>query len=111
MEITQSLTNSRLVLSIEGRLDANTSASLQERLLAELDRRPQEVIVLDLSPLNYLSSAGLRVLLVAAKTGKKVGSELRLAGLRPHVEEVFTISGFDALFAFFPSADKAALAP
>ena len=110
MEITQGLTHGRLVVSIEGRLDANTSASLQERLLAEVDRRPNEIIVLDMAPLNYLSSAGLRVLLVAAKTGKKIGTELRLAGLRPHVEEVFTISGFDALFSFYPTADKAAQA-
>ncbi|MBT9583427.1 STAS domain-containing protein [bacterium] len=111
MEIKEGLANEHLVLSLEGRLDANTSASLQEKLLAELDKRPKSIVVLDLGSLNYLSSAGLRVLLVAAKTGKKINTEVRLAALRPHVEEVFTLSGFDALFSFFPTIDEAAKGP
>jgi anti-anti-sigma factor len=108
MEIKEGQANGHLVLSLEGRLDANTSATLQQKLLAELEQRPQSILILDLGGLNYLSSAGLRVLLVAAKTGKKISSELRLASLRPHVEEVFTLSGFDALFQFFGTIDEAA---
>ena len=46
--------------------------------------------------------------LVAAKSSKKIGTEVRLAGMRPHVEEVFTISGFDAMFQIFPTPEAAA---
>lgn len=108
MEIKESAVNGHLVLAVEGRLDANSSAAFQERLLAEVEKRPDSRIVIDLTPLNYLSSAGLRVLLVAAKSSKKIGTEVRLAGMRPHVEEVFTISGFDALFQIFPTPEAAA---
>ena len=108
MEIKDGEINGHLGLAVEGRLDANTSAVFQERLLAEVEKRPHARIILDLTPLNYLSSAGLRVLLVAAKNSKKIGTEVRLAGMRPHVEEVFTISGFDALFQIFPSPEAAA---
>ena len=110
MEIKENTLNGHLVLAIEGRLDANSSGAFQERLLAEVEKRPNSRIVIDLAPLNYLSSAGLRVLLVAAKNSKKIGTEVRLAGMRPHVEEVFTISGFDALFQIYASAEQAASA-
>lgn len=107
MDVKESVLNGQLVLGVEGRLDANSSGAFQERLLSEVEKRPNSRIVIDLTGLNYLSSAGLRVLLVAAKSSKKIGSEVRLAGMRPHVEEVFTISGFDALFQIFPSPEAA----
>ncbi|MBS2034196.1 STAS domain-containing protein [bacterium] len=108
MDVKESILNGHLVLAVEGRLDANSSAAFQERLLTEVEKRPNSRVVVDLTGLNYLSSAGLRVLLVAAKTSKKIGTEVRLAGLRPHVEEVFSISGFDALFQIFPNPEAAA---
>ncbi|MFN8609199.1 MAG: STAS domain-containing protein [Vulcanimicrobiota bacterium] len=108
MDVRQGENNGHLVLFLEGRLDANSSAAFQELLLAEVEKRPNSRLIIDLTALNYLSSAGLRVLLVAAKSSKKIGSQVRLAGMRPHVEEVFTISGFDALFQIFPNAEAAA---
>lgn len=110
MEIRVGQANGYLVLSVEGRLDSNTSATFQERLLAELELRPQSVVILDLAALNYLSSAGLRVLLLASKLAKKIASEVRLTVPRPHVEEVITIAGFDTLFRFFATTEEAALA-
>ena len=79
MEIKENTVNGFLVLAVEGRLDANSSAAFQERLLAEVARRPNARVILDLAPLNYLSSAGLRVLLVAAKTAKPGTPEFRAA--------------------------------
>lgn len=110
MHIRDGLANGYLVLTLEGRLDSNTSTTFQERLLAEVEQRPRSVIIVDLGPLNYLSSAGLRVLLLASRAAQRLASELRLTLPRPHVEEVMTIAGFDALFRFFPTAEEAARA-
>ena len=64
-------------------------------------------VVLDMQRVDYVSSAGLRVLLKAAKIARQEGHRLALAGLTPQVQEVFDISGFTAIFTIYESRQRA----
>ncbi|MCR5708508.1 MAG: STAS domain-containing protein [Ruminococcus sp.] len=80
-----------LTAAIEGRLDTLTSPELEEKLEPELEET--EKLILDLSALEYISSAGLRVLLSAAKAMEEQG-EMTLRNVRPEVMDVFEVTGF-----------------
>jgi anti-anti-sigma factor len=79
-----------------GRLDTTTAAATEKALLALLVDDVNS-ITLDLSELDYVSSAGLRVLLVVAKAAKAKGGKLVLSSPRPAILEVIKISGFDRI--------------
>jgi anti-anti-sigma factor len=64
-------------------------------------------VVLDLSGLAYVSSAGLRCFMLAAKETRAAGGRIVLAALRPVVAEIFQISRFDMVFEIFPSVREA----
>jgi len=88
----EALANARLV-SFTGQLNSGNAASAENDILgliAQGDRK----LVFDFSNLNYISSAGLRVVLVAARHLKPGGGRLVLFGMQPQVREVFDISGF-----------------
>lgn len=97
------------VLSPSGRLDSNTSKSFESELIPVVESGPGAVVV-DLSNLQYVSSAGLRVLLVAAKRSKAGGGRLALSGMSDQIREVFDISGFSAIFTIFATRDEAVAA-
>jgi len=82
---------------IAGRLDAAEAASAQSFL-----DNMAGVVTLDCSGLDYISSAGLGVLLKTQKRLLAANGKLRLAGLKPHLVDVFTYSGFDQLFEIEP---------
>lgn len=81
------------VMQVAGRLDSVTAPELDETLRTTLDQGVQ-ALALDLTPLDYVSSAGLRVLLLAAKRLRASGTPFVLFGLQPEVATVFRISGF-----------------
>ncbi|MCW0209656.1 STAS domain-containing protein [Achromobacter veterisilvae] len=85
-----------LVVSPEGQINSANAASIESDLLAHVEKGESR-FVLDLSNLNYISSAGLRVVLVLAKRLKQGAGALVLCALQPHVREVFDISGFLAI--------------
>jgi anti-sigma B factor antagonist len=106
MEITQTETNGIAVVALRGRLDTNTSVTLEEELLnlaGEKSRR----IVIDLSELDFISSSGLRVLLSAGKKSKTVNGGIVLCALDEHVKQVFDVAGFTMLFNMYPSQEEA----
>lgn len=78
---------------VSGRLDAAQSATAQ----AFLDG-VKGTVTLDCTRLDYISSAGLGVLLKTQKRLLAANGKLRLAGLKPHLLDIFTYSGFDQLF-------------
>ena len=82
-----------ICLLLEGRADAVTSEQLSAALLPLLEKNAK--VLLDCSSLEYISSAGLRILLLAHKTG---GKRLALCGLTSMVLDVLEVSGFDSLF-------------
>ena len=91
MNIEKKLEGTTLTIALEGRLDTTTSPDLEEVLSSSLDGVTQ--LVLDFAKLDYLSSAGLRVLLSAQKRMNKQGS-MKLVHVNDAVKEVFDITGF-----------------
>jgi len=92
MTITEQKETGRLVLLVEGRLDTVTSPQLEQRLGDSLGEIQE--LVLDFTSLEYISSAGLRVLLAAHKRMKRQEGDLVVRGVNENVREVFTITGF-----------------
>jgi len=91
MTIEKMRNNNELTVSLEGRLDTVTAPSLEEELKANLDGVQE--LVLDFQALEYISSAGLRVLLMAQKTMNKQGSMV-IRNVNETIAEVFEITGF-----------------
>lgn len=105
MQINESPRGGALLISASGRLDSGSAGELEAVLPARV--QDHDKIVLDLSGVPYVSSAGLRVLLIGAKAARSKGHKLVLAGLAPSVREVFDISGFTAIFAIEADAESA----
>lgn len=105
MEIAQEKRGAVFVLGPVGRLDTDSAADL-ELALQDLLATNATHFVVDLAQINYVSSAGLRVLLMLAKSVDDKGS-LRLSGLNPQVRQVFDIAGFTKLFRIYPDRDAA----
>lgn len=95
------------LLALNGKLDAGTASTLEQKLLAAIEAGGRHVL-LNCSELSYVSSAGLRVLLMAAKKLKPVQGQIVLSGLQPHIREVFDIAGFSSIFPIHDT-DEAAL--
>lgn len=106
MKISVSPSGSFFKVSIHGKLDAN-SASEAEGGLFDAIAKGDGSMLLDLSSLDYVSSAGLRVMLVVAKRVQQRGGKLALFGLNGNVKEVFEISGFSAVFKIFGDEPEA----
>ena len=87
-----------LVIAPEGRVDSASSSEL-ERLVVSRIEAGEKRLVLDLSGVEYISSAGLRVLLMAAKRLKGPPGGLVLCGIGPSVRTVLELAGFLPLFA------------
>jgi anti-anti-sigma factor len=105
MQISTRTTNDISIVAIAGSLDSSTSPEAQKSLAHVLTSAKK--VVLDFSALDYISSAGLRVLLGAAKQLRASGGTLGLFGLNPSVREVFEISGFSSILSVYPSESDA----
>lgn len=107
MDVVEQQIGGVTVIVLKGRMDSNTSGGLEPVLFERA--KSCDAMVVDLKHVQYVSSAGLRVLLKTAKTSRAAENRLALAGLSPQVLEVFEISGFTAIFQIFDDADKAAM--
>lgn len=87
-----------IVARVKGKIDAVTAPDFEKTLLDLLGKGERQILV-NLSELEYISSAGLRSVLVAAKYAKKQQSKLMFADLQGLVLEVFTLSGFISILA------------
>jgi anti-sigma B factor antagonist len=96
MDVTIRELDSVYVIELDGQLDGTTSPAVQEQIEALL--QPGSQIALDLSKVTYMSSAGLRVLLVLARQVEATGSRLVLVGLLEEVRDTMSITGFLGFF-------------
>ncbi|MBP7529822.1 MAG: STAS domain-containing protein [Syntrophorhabdaceae bacterium] len=110
MEITTRKEKNSAVVSVSGRIDAITAPDF-EKSLEELITAGEKSILINLSGLGYISSAGLRSILSSAKKLKALSGEIMFTGLQGPVEEVFQISGFKSIFKIFSSEAEALDAP
>lgn len=106
MQITVTETDDIRIASLEGDLDTATSPEALE-ILSGVVEQGSAKILLDLEQMNYISSAGLRVLLMLARQTGAAGGELRICGLNDMAREVFDISGFSSILAVFPNRSDA----
>jgi anti-sigma B factor antagonist len=106
MTITELVQGDVVLVSLQGRLDGNTSASL-ESAFAKLVEQGNGKFVFNLHGLDYVSSAGLRSLLSAAKMVKVIQGRLALARMNEQVKEVFDMSGFSSIFKLYDTEDEA----
>ena len=106
MEITEAKSGRTLVMTPTGRLDGASAQAFLDRLLRCIDGGETSVL-LDLVQLDYISSAGLRTLLTAAKRLQAGDGRLAVCALTPNVREVFQVSGFDTIMAIHADAAAA----
>ncbi|MBI9079449.1 MAG: STAS domain-containing protein [Pseudodesulfovibrio sp.] len=106
MEFTNTKNGNALVVKVTGRMDAITAPEFDGQCKNWIETGDTKVVV-DLSELEYISSAGLRSILAAAKKLKGAKGEMLFAGLSGMVEEVFNVSGFAAMFSIYKTIDEA----
>ena len=115
MPLAHHLYDSALVLAPTGRLDHDNCETFREELAPHLARSAKNgmSIVLDLSGLEYVSSAGLRCFMLAAKQAKAQHSRIIIASMQPVVAEIFQIARFNLVFEAYPKVRDAlaALSP
>ena len=91
MKISKTQNGSELTVALEGRLDTITAPELESELKASLDG--VTALTLDFAKLDYISSAGLRVLLSAQKTMNRQGS-MKVKNVNETITEIFEVTGF-----------------
>lgn len=106
MTLHQDIRGDVAILRPVGRLDTATSPELERTVLERLDAGCKR-IVFDLADMEYVSSAGLRVILLAGKRLRAGQGRLVLSGMRETVRDVFEMSGFLTLFSVTPNLDEA----
>lgn len=95
-----------VVVTISGRLDAVTAPEYEKKI-HELIGGAENSFIIDFEPLDYISSAGLRVLLSTTKFLKSKGGQISFAHISGPVKEVFDISGFNSIFQVHDSVSTA----
>ena len=98
-----------VVLRVEGRLVQDTCVAFTSDLMKSVDTAAAEggAVVLDLSGLEYISSAGLRCFMLASRQAKAQQAKIAVAALQPMVAEIFQISHFNLVFQVFPTVREA----
>ena len=92
MEIKQTKDGNKLTIELSGRLDTTTAPQLEEALAAALDG--VSGVIFDFNKIEYISSAGLRILLNTQKKISAAGGSMKLVGVNDVVREVFEVTGF-----------------
>jgi anti-sigma B factor antagonist len=108
MEINEVVTDKCMIIGITGRLDTS-NYSLLEKKLMDLTDNHQHRILVDCSNMDYISSSGLRILLMVLKQVTLLKGKFVLCGLQENIMEIFKISGFTSIFEIHPSKEDALL--
>ena len=101
MEITEEIQNDINIYRLKGRLDSNTSQRLEEKLFQAISNGSKNIVV-DFKDIDYISSAGLRVILKAFKALQREDGRIILCSMQKYVREIFEITGIDS---FVPTLD------
>ncbi len=95
-----------LVIDVAGRLDSRTAGDIADRMAA-LAQGPDKHVLLNIAKLEYLSSAGLRIILRTAKLLQGNRGELKICSPTPDVHSVLTTAGFDSLLKIYETEKHA----
>lgn len=94
-----------ILVDIDGRIDATTANDFEETLMGKVGKH--KIIILNCENLEYISSAGLRVLLVLAKKARETNHFISLANLQDDVLNVINITGFNTILNIYSDVDSA----
>jgi anti-anti-sigma factor len=108
MELNTQKINEVNIVSIEGSIDALTAGEVQQ-YFNDLIGTGVEKVILNLDQVDFMSSAGLRVIMAVSKEVRQQGGDLRLAAAQPGVEKMLKISGFTSILKSFPNVDAAVM--
>jgi len=100
MDIQEETIDDATILVPLSRVDSATAKAFEARVIAAVGTGTARIII-DFSQLDYISSAGLRVVLVGAKM-TRAPRKFALCGMKPHIREVFDVSGFSKILAIHP---------
>jgi anti-anti-sigma factor len=92
MEITDVIEGDVVIIQPAGRLDSTTSPQFEQFVLARIADHNR--LIIDLSKLDYISSAGLRVILASAKRINSTNGAMLLCGMQSVIHQIFEVSGF-----------------
>ena len=106
MEIIEMKENDVNIFKLHGRLDSNTSPTLEKKL-ADAIQNGAKSMVIDFENLDYISSAGLRIILKTTKDLKRSQGNIVLCSMQDYVKEVFEIAGFDTFLSITPNMEQA----
>lgn len=106
MDISEEKTDGVMAVGLKGRLDALSAKAVEEKLLRMITAGETRMVI-DLGEVGYISSIGLRVLLIAAKRLKAAKGQIAICAMQPPIKKVFEIAGFTALFKIFPTREEA----
>lgn len=109
MDLSSEKRGGVVVVRADGRVDGANARDFHEGLEANIGA-DGESMVLDFKELSYISSAGLRVVLLVAKSLQKQQAKLAVCSLSDSIQEVFEISGFDKIVPVYADADAATAA-
>lgn len=106
LQITLEEIDQKIVLHLDGRIDAATSSILEKKIQTLLDENKVRLL-LDFTDVDYLSSAGMRVLLASLKKIKAKHGVFALFSLSDDVNEIIRLAGFDKILHIFPNEKEA----
>lgn len=106
MGLSQSNENGATIFTIDGRLSPEETQELEKKVLEVVDSDSKRLLF-DFSELEYINSSGLRVLVMAYQRMKQAQGQVAICNIRDYILEVFEISGYDKIFAIYPSRDEA----
>lgn len=106
MEILEENHGGINIFKLNGRLDSNTSQGFEKKIFQAIDDGSKNMII-DFKDLDYISSAGLRVILKATKALKREEGKMLLCDMQDYVKEVFEIAGFDSFLPIVGTMDDA----
>jgi anti-sigma B factor antagonist len=106
MQISENVIDRTTVIGVSGSVDANNAGELTSYLTGRVDAGYLRIVV-DLSQVDFMSSAGLRAILAGLKESRRRGGDLHLAAAQPGVEKTLRISGFTSILTLFPTVEEA----
>ena len=105
LSITDQTKNGVQILSLIGRLDSTNALDFEKKIMEQLDKH--SIVLVDFSQLSFISSAGLRVILMAAKQAKQRSIQFALCGMDDNIRGVFEVSGFLRILQVYSNIDEA----
>lgn len=106
MNTTVQRKNKTVIIEVEGQVDGTNSRKLYSTIQTSV-KHHDKIVILDLKKLKYISSAGLRVILLIARTLQNQKTQLAACSLTNEIQKIFTISGFHQLLKVYNTREQA----